>query len=191
MDSFHKANYTLWSPTSRKEPKQICAETKTLRMGSRDVSTLKCKCPDSTRRQRDGRYLIGDPPMGTAFGPKLGKFGKHCATFFNSLPLWLLFVHHQQCCRAFTIPNAFFAACRSFQSTLTGLPNRGFHHLCSKFLRLVVRSFVRASKSFDHPLYALKGLVLLPVLSRCANNRKDVRFGDGVHSTPAKKECWN
>ena len=147
MDSFHKANYTLWSPTSRKEPKQICAETKTLRMGSRDVSTLKCKCPDSTRRQRDGRYLIGDPPMGTAFGPKLGKFGKHCATFFNSLPLWLLFVHHQQCCRAFTIPNAFFAACRSFQSTLSGLPNRGFHELCSRFLRLVVRSFRRPNPS--------------------------------------------
>ena len=156
-------------------------------MGSRDVSTLKC---DSTRRQRDGRYLIGDPPMGTAFGPKLGKFGKHFATFFNSLPLWLLSVHHQQCCRAFTIPTAFFAACRSIQNTLTSLPHRGFSRTLFKISK-ACRSFVRASKSFDHPLYALKGLVLLLVLSRCVNNRKDVRFGDGVHSTPAKKECWN
>ena len=103
---------------------------------------------------------------------------------------WLLSVHHQQCCRAFTIPNAFFAACRSNQNTLTSLPHRGFSRTLFK-LSKACRSFIRASKSFDHPLYALRGLILLLVLSRCVNNRKDVRFGDGVHSTPAKKECWN
>ena len=86
-----------------------------------------------------------EPPL----DQNLETFGKHCATFFNSLSLWF-FLCHQQCCKTFIIPNVFFVACRLFQSTLTGLLNRGFHKLCSKFLRFVIRLFRRPNPLTTH-----------------------------------------